>query len=69
MMKTIDWENDEMLTRREAADMLAVSVALLSKWASTGEGPPVIWVAPKASRYLRSDVEDFIQRNRSGSAR
>lgn len=62
----IDWETDRMLTRREAAEMLRVSQSLLSRWSRTGEGPPVIWLAPKAARYLRSDIDAYIEANRSG---
>lgn len=61
----IDWEHDSLLTRREAATLLRVSQSSLSRWARTGLGPPVIWVTPHAARYLRSDVEAWISRNRS----
>lgn len=63
MMTTDD---EVLLTRKEVAEKLKVSQSTLGNWAKTGEGPPVVWLTPNVPRYLRSDVEAYIERNRSG---
>ncbi len=52
-MKT---ETDKLLTRREAADMLALKPQTLSRWAMTGKHLPVVRIG-RTVRYRASDVE------------
>lgn len=58
--------DDVLLTRKQVAELLSVSQSTLGNWAAKGDGPPVVWLTPNVPRYLRSDVEAYIERNRSG---
>jgi predicted DNA-binding transcriptional regulator AlpA len=52
-----------LLTRSEAAELLAVSPGTLSRWAAERIGPPFVKLGPsdKASvRYPADDLEQFI---------
>lgn len=49
-----------MLTRREAADYLQISIRTLERWALEGKLIPVR-LSPATVRYRRSDVEHLIK--------
>lgn len=52
---------DRYLTSRQVAALLNVSLACLSRWRSTGKGPP--WRAMSQNqcpRYLESEVRRFM---------
>lgn len=52
-----------LLTRSEAAEILAVSLGTLSRWAAERIGPPFVKLGAgdKASvRYPADELEDFI---------
>lgn len=59
--RTPETSNRELLTRAEVADLLRVSSTTLSRWAREGHGPPCRWLAPSSPRYLRSEVESYLQ--------
>jgi len=54
---------DPLLSRKEAADYLHVSVKFLEKHALCGDGPPFIKVG-RLARYRQSDLEAYIQHRR-----
>lgn len=53
-------EPTELLTRREAALALGVTVATLEAWATRRFGPTYIKVG-RLVKYRRTDLEKFIQ--------
>jgi predicted DNA-binding transcriptional regulator AlpA len=55
-------EDDELLTARQVAAMLSVSLATFKRIRQRGEGPPSIRVGKRAIRYRRRDVERWLQR-------
>jgi hypothetical protein len=54
-----------LMNEREAAKTLRVSVQLLRKWRSSGDGPNHIKLG-KCVRYAVRDIEEFIAKQRSG---
>ena len=48
------------LTEREVADRLGLAVATLRAWRHRGKGPRFLRLG-RSVRYLRSDVDDFVQ--------
>ena len=60
-MATID---DRLLTRREAAALLAMAPHTLAQWLSRGEGPPVYRIGGRA-RYRREDLDRFIEERKA----
>jgi excisionase family DNA binding protein len=55
-------DDDELLTAKEVARMLAVSLATFKRLRKAGEGPPSIRVGERAIRYRRGDVEAWLRR-------
>ena len=55
---------EQLLTEREAAKLLRVSVQLLRKWRATGIGPKYIKLG-KCVRYSLADIELYIASRRS----
>lgn len=55
-------QDDELLTARQVAAMLNVSLATFKRIRKAGEGPPSIRVGQRAIRYRRRDVERWLQR-------
>jgi excisionase family DNA binding protein len=58
---------EQLLTRKEVAEILQLSPHTLTLWAATGKNLPFI----KCGRYVRykpQDVRDYIERNRHGVA-
>lgn len=60
--------DDEILRTHEAADLLRVHRITLLRWRKEGHGPLAINVALPGERpswrYLRADIEAWIQRQR-----
>lgn len=54
---------DELLTQREVAEMLKVAVRTLERWRQDGSGPPFVRVGPRAIRYRRTAVEQWLEAN------
>lgn len=55
-------DSDVLLTRREVAALLRVSPTTLSRWAGSGEGPPVVWLSSGVPRYWRGEVMGWLER-------
>ena len=55
--------SNQLLSTREAADHLRNSPRTFIRWRGLGLGPPYIRVGGKV-RYLRSDLDDWLARNR-----
>ncbi len=60
------FENQLLLTRAEAAEMLGLKPQTLAVWALTGRFLPVVKLG-RAVRYKRSDVEQFIEQQTVGA--
>jgi excisionase family DNA binding protein len=54
--------DEELLTARQVAAMLNVSLATFKRIRQRGEGPPSIRVGKRAIRYRRGDVEAWLRR-------
>lgn len=50
----------EYLTTAEVSAWIRVSPATLCRWRQSGHGPRVTWMAPACPRYLRSDVQAWL---------
>jgi excisionase family DNA binding protein len=48
-----------LLTERELADCLKVSLTTVRRLRRTGKGPPVVWVG-RQPRYRKQDVDAWI---------
>lgn len=51
----------ELMTRREVAGVLRVSVSALSRWAAQGIGPRCLWLGTHSPRYRRDDIIQFVE--------
>jgi hypothetical protein len=49
-----------LLTKKQAAEYLCVSMAFLERDRWAGEKVPFVRVGSRAVRYLRTDLEDFV---------
>jgi predicted DNA-binding transcriptional regulator AlpA len=54
---------DELLTERQAAELLQISPRTLRRWRYEKSGPPVSYVG-KSPRYLRSEVLEWVRTRR-----
>jgi len=61
-------EHDELLLRADTSRLLKVGVRTLERWASAGIGPRPIKVGPRAVRYRRSEVRDWLDAQTQGAA-
>jgi predicted DNA-binding transcriptional regulator AlpA len=59
---------DQVMTQKELADMLKVSVEQLRLWRVRGFGPPMFRVGLQAIRYRRSEVERWITEQEQSAA-
>jgi excisionase family DNA binding protein len=55
----------ELLTVRQVADLLQVSVSTIERMTRRGEGPPSVKFG-RSRRWLRRDVERWLQDHREG---
>lgn len=53
-------KNENLLTRREAAELLGLKPQTLAVWAVSGKYLPYVRCG-RAARYKRSDIEQFIR--------
>jgi hypothetical protein len=53
--------DDELLTTRQAAQMLCVSVAWLAKARCKKSGPTAVYLSPRVVRYRRSTLVAYIE--------
>lgn len=51
----------DLLTDREVSALLGISTVTLCNWRATGKGPRYRKIGQRAVRYLRADVEAFIE--------
>ncbi|BCO71437.1 helix-turn-helix domain-containing protein [Mycobacterium intracellulare] len=59
---------DELLSIREAADVIGVKPGTLHAWRGFGRGP-TSWVQAGRLVYPRSGIEDFLARERQRTLR
>lgn len=52
-------DDDTLLTERELADCLKVSLTTVRRLRRSSKGPPVVWVG-KQARYRKRDVDAWI---------
>lgn len=53
-------DRDQLLTRRQAADLLCIAEGTLAVWTSTNRYPLPYVKVGRAVRYRRSDIDAFI---------
>lgn len=63
----VNQTQSELLSRRQAADLLGVTVACLERWAHEGRELPYIRVG-RLARYRRADIDAYLSRRCSTSA-
>lgn len=52
----------EIMTRQEAADFLRLTVQQMDRWAMRSDGPPILKFGHRTVRYVRSDLEAWVQK-------
>lgn len=50
---------DDLVTRKEAAEILSVSIKTLEAWASKGIGPQITRLGPKLVRYSIRELNGY----------
>lgn len=65
-MKTVSSIDDRKLTTRQAAEALGVKEQTLHLWRSNNQNDLPYYRVGRAVRYLASDVEAYIARQRVG---
>ena len=50
----------KLLTAKEVAAQLRVSLSTLRGWRKKGQGPPVVALGPGTYRYSEEEIEKFI---------
>jgi excisionase family DNA binding protein len=55
----------ELLTAREVAELLRVSVSTLERLTRAGDGPPSVKFG-RSRRWLRRDVDQWLEDHREG---
>lgn len=63
--KARDAFSDPLVVQGQAAELLGVSVATLSRWRSAGKGPKAIKLGGKI-RYRMSELRSFVDRSEIG---
>jgi predicted DNA-binding transcriptional regulator AlpA len=58
----------QLISRREAAEQLGVSVQTLANWSAQGKGPRVVRLGRTVVRYDPIDIAAFIDDAKSGRA-
>ena len=51
----------ELMTTGEVARLLRVDRSTISRWRTSGTGPPVTWLSPTTPRYQRSHVLESLR--------
>jgi excisionase family DNA binding protein len=57
----------EQMDTHEAAKYLAVSVPTLKRWRQRNEGPPFLRVGPRAIRYVKEDIDSWLDTRRTAA--
>ena len=52
---------DQLLTEKEAAELICYSQRALQNWRVRGGGPPYVKVSARSIRYQRRDVLEWIE--------
>jgi excisionase family DNA binding protein len=60
-------QQNDLLTEEEAATLLRVKRFTLRKWRRTGGGPRFIRCGWRLIRYVRSDIDEWLNDNKFGS--
>jgi excisionase family DNA binding protein len=50
----------KLLTPKEAAQQLRLSISTLRGWRKKGQGPPVVQLGPGTYRYSEEDIQKYI---------
>ena len=58
-----DMENG-LLSEKQAADFLQLTPRALQAWRTRGGGPSYLRIGHRTVRYLRADLEDFLESRR-----
>lgn len=54
-------EDEKLLTEKQVAEYLNVTVRTVQRWRAEGMGPPVLY-AYRSPRYRKADVDAWLQR-------
>ena len=55
-----DFDPETLLTPRQAAALLGISVRCLENWRHRGGGPQFVRISSRCTRYRRGTIRDFI---------
>lgn len=58
---TVELRPGDLLTEKEASALLGLSPITLSNWRGAGKGPRYRKLGARSVRYMRADVEAFIE--------
>jgi excisionase family DNA binding protein len=61
-------DDDDLLTEREAAELLKVSPQTVEGWRHAGTGPPFARIG-RSPRYLRRNVRAWVEQRREGDTK
>jgi predicted DNA-binding transcriptional regulator AlpA len=59
LQDSVYWEG--LVSERQAADFLGVTVRALQKWRVTGTGPTYVRISSRCIRYRRRDLHAWIE--------
>lgn len=54
---------EELLSEREAAQLIGVSASCLTRWRLDDKGPPHVWFGKRKLRYKKVEVEQWAAQN------
>lgn len=57
-------EEEQLLTERQVAEYLNLSLRTIQRWRVEGKGPPVL-CAGNRQRYRKADVDEWLRRRTS----
>jgi len=55
---------ERLLSERELASYLGVSIDTIRRWRRKNEGPPYLMAGPRRPRYRKSEVDAWLERER-----
>ena len=61
---TVDTNQPQLMTEREAAQALRISGACLRRWRSIGAGPPWLRIGKRCVRYEVAALREWIEHQR-----
>ncbi len=59
---------DRLLTQRDVARLLGVTIQTLAKWRRTGKGPACVPLARNVARYNADDIKSYIEELRASAS-